>query len=106
MVRKIVALRREGAAPVNLAALFQSSLVTALMTMAMQLSENYNLERIVISGGCLQNRTLLTGMHKWFAERESSSRQLFSHRLLPTNDGGIALGQAVSVAARAALGTL
>ena len=48
--------------------------------------------RVALSGGVFQNR-LLTEMLTGLLEEEGF--QVFSHRLVPPNDGGLALGQAV-----------
>ncbi len=51
---------------------------------------------IVLSGGVWQNITLLDKSCRLLAQQDF---QVLIHRQVPTNDGGIALGQAV-VAAR------
>ena len=53
---------------------------------------------VALSGGVFQN-TLLLGL----ARRELEARRLraLTHRQLPPNDGGLALGQAAVAAARA-----
>jgi hydrogenase maturation protein HypF len=50
---------------------------------------------VVLSGGVFQNARLLTGLIPALAAR---GFEVYSHRLVPTNDGGIALGQAVIAA--------
>ncbi len=90
-----------------LAALFHHSLVQALMRTAEKLCERHRLERVVLSGGCFQNRFLLAGCRNW-PEKSAASKKnnpdlpplkIFSHSQIPTNDGGLALGQAL-IAAR------
>jgi hydrogenase maturation protein HypF len=54
------------------------------------------LDRVALSGGCFQNATLLTGLIRALERRKF---QVFSHQLVPSNDGGIALGQALVAAA-------
>jgi hydrogenase maturation protein HypF len=44
-----------------------------------------------------QNARLLAGLT---LALEARGFEVFSHRLVPTNDGGIALGQAVAAAAQ------
>jgi hydrogenase maturation protein HypF len=51
------------------------------------------LEKVVLGGGVFQNRTLLAGMEARLSEK---GFQVFSKALVPSNDGGIALGQAVA----------
>lgn len=54
--------------------------------------------RIVLSGGCFQNKVLLELLESALHER---GYDVLSHSRVPTNDGGIALGQAAIAAARA-----
>jgi len=94
-VRAAVDMRRRGAATNDMAAAFQSTLPVAFTAMAARIREKTGLNRAVLGGGCFQNRMLLT------ACRRELSRQgfaVFSHSRIPTNDGGIALGQAVCAA--------
>ncbi len=54
------------------------------------------LERVVLTGGCFQNRVLLERAVRRLGEE---GLQAFWHRRVPPNDGGIALGQAAVAAA-------
>ncbi|GAH12059.1 unnamed protein product, partial [marine sediment metagenome] len=47
---------------------------------------------VALSGGVFQNRLLL---RKTINLLENNGFQVFTHRQVPCNDGGIALGQAV-----------
>jgi hydrogenase maturation protein HypF len=58
---------------------------------------------VALSGGCFQNRILLEGC---IAEMEQAGFQVYHHRFIPTNDGGIALGQAVCAGAQALSGKI
>ncbi|HBG04749.1 MAG: carbamoyltransferase HypF [Geobacteraceae bacterium GWC2_58_44] len=49
-------------------------------------------ERVVLSGGVFQNKMLAERVHDLMTAR---GFQVFTHRLVPPNDGGLALGQAV-----------
>ena len=60
--------------------------------------EESGTETAALSGGCFQNRLLLSFVEKGLAE---AGMKVLIHHLVPPNDGGIALGQAV--AARQAL---
>ncbi len=91
----------------DLAALFHYSLIYALMSTAEKLCERHRLERVVLSGGCFQNRLLLAGCRNWPQKSAAGQKinpdlpslKIFSHNQVPTNDGGLALGQAL-IAAR------
>jgi hydrogenase maturation protein HypF len=53
---------------------------------------------VALSGGVLQNRVLLEQL---IGRLEALGLRVLSHALVPANDGGLALGQAVIAAARA-----
>ena len=48
-------------------------------------------ERVVLSGGVFQNRLLSEMIYTGLTDL---GLHVFTHRLVPPNDGGIALGQA------------
>jgi hydrogenase maturation protein HypF len=52
---------------------------------------------IALSGGVFQNRLLLESLIQRIAAR---GRTVLTHRVVPANDGGLALGQAAIAAAR------
>jgi hydrogenase maturation protein HypF len=58
----------------------------------MTIADETGLKRVALSGGCFQNRLLLEGLIETLEEQGLT---VFSHQQVPTNDGGIALGQAV-----------
>lgn len=106
MIEGIVELSLNGVSRITLAALFHDSLINALMTIAENLCEQTKLNRVVLSGGCFQNRLLLKGCEQWPENNRKSENNnykdqsitIFSHRRIPTNDGGLAFGQALIAA--------
>ena len=73
----------------SLAAAFQHSLVASVVEVAQRAQE----EKVLLSGGCFQNRLLLEGSVS--ALRENGFK-VYWHQRIPTNDGGISCGQAVA----------
>ena len=51
-----------------------------------------DIERVALSGGVFQNSILLSGMVKAL---EVNGFKVYTHKLVPANDGGISLGQAI-----------
>jgi hydrogenase maturation protein HypF len=88
-VRALVADRLAGVTPGRMAARFHATIVEATSTVVARLISQTGLRRIVLSGGCLQNRILEAGLvARLGAHRVSMAREV------PVNDGGISLGQA------------
>ena len=54
-------------------------------------------DTVALSGGVLQNRVLLEQLLRRLA---GGGLRVLTHREVPANDGGLALGQAVVAAAR------
>ena len=57
-----------------------------------RLRDRTGLVTVALSGGCFQNRLLLSII---LPELESLGFDVLTHRQVPCNDGGVALGQAV-----------
>jgi hydrogenase maturation protein HypF len=56
------------------------------------IADETGVRQVALSGGVFQNRLL---SEKTVSLLESSGFQVFTHRQVPCNDGGISLGQAV-----------
>ena len=76
---------------------FHKTLIALFTEICLAIRRDCDLNRVVLSGGCFQNSILLTGMIHELASRDF---EVFAHQRVPTNDGGIALGQAVVAAAQ------
>jgi hydrogenase maturation protein HypF len=70
---------------------FHRTIASATTEMCLHISGSTGLDRIILSGGVFQNR-LLSEMI--YTALTSKGLTVFTHRLVPPNDGGIALGQA------------
>ncbi|WP_428606991.1 carbamoyltransferase HypF [Sedimenticola sp.] len=88
---------QQSVAPAVIAAKFHKGLITAVSETALNLCRQQNLDTVVLSGGVFQNRLLLEGVSQRLREQALT---VLSPRLLPANDGGLSLGQAVVAAAR------
>jgi len=96
-VRSITTALLEGRPRAEIARAFHDLLPGAMAAVAERIREETGLDRIVLSGGCFQNRRLLAGSLEAFRK---AGFKTFHHRLVPTNDGGISLGQAVCAGAK------
>ncbi|HET6489207.1 MAG TPA: carbamoyltransferase HypF [Syntrophales bacterium] len=97
LVRAIADDRIKGKDPAAIAAAFHKAIVRALVAMAAAVREQTGLGKAALSGGCFQNRVLLEGTVQ---ELEKAGFEVYTHQMLPANDGCIALGQAVVAAAQ------
>lgn len=94
-VLEILADRKRRRSAAEISAKFHNALVEAIVAVAHRVDEN----RIVLSGGCFQNKYLTERVIRRL--REEGFRPAW-HQRVPPNDGGIALGQ-IAGAARAYL---
>lgn len=86
-----------GVARARIAGRFQAGLADAVAGLAARLATTQGTDRVALSGGVMQNRTLFEGL----VERLHGHRlTVLAHRQVPANDGGLALGQAVIAAAQ------
>lgn len=71
---------------------FHLTVCRILQKIAEKIRDERGINKIVFSGGCFQNNFLLKNLYRLLTQREFD---VFTHRLIPPNDGGIALGQAI-----------
>lgn len=82
----------------RISARFHVGLINALSKCSLQIAQEREVKRIVLSGGVMQNELLVDGL----AERlRNTGMEVILPRELPANDGGISMGQAVIAAIRA-----
>jgi hydrogenase maturation protein HypF len=79
-----------------IAARFHATLADVLARVCLRLRGRTGLDAVALSGGVFQNAWLLQAA---ITRLETDGFQVYTHRQVPTNDGGLALGQA-AVAAR------
>jgi len=95
IVRAVAADVDKGCPVALISAKFHNTLIRLFGDLCDRIRAAHGLKRVVLSGGVFQNARLLTGLARAL---EAEGFEVFSHRLVPTNDGGIALGQAVIAA--------
>lgn len=88
LIRAVVEDKRNGAAVSRVSARFHNALANWIVEVA----KESGLTQIVFSGGVFQNRYLT---ERAAVLLESQGFAVYTHRQVPPNDGGIALGQAV-----------
>ena len=71
---------------------FHNTVARMINEMCRLIADETGVSQVALSGGVFQNRLLLK---KTISLLESSGFQVFIHRQVPCNDGGISLGQAV-----------
>jgi hydrogenase maturation protein HypF len=91
----VVADIGKGASVSAISVKFHNTLIRLLADLCDRIRRERDLNRVVLSGGVFQNARLLAGLIPALMAR---GFEVYSHRWVPTNDGGIALGQAVVAA--------
>ena len=78
--------------PTVISTRFHRTVAQIVMQMCQRLSTRTGIKKVALSGGVFQNRLLL---RLTIAALEKSGFIVLTHSKVPTNDGGISLGQAV-----------
>ncbi len=84
-----------GADASEVATRFHAGLADALTRLSVALAAAHGIGTVALSGGVLQNRTLFEGL---CARLRAAGLDVLTHQRVPSNDGGLALGQAVAAA--------
>jgi len=96
LVRQIVSDCSRGVPAAAISSRFHNTLTRLFAELCRTLRTDTGLDRVVMSGGVFQNSTLLTTLSAALAK---SGFKVYSQQLVPANDGGLSLGQAVAAAA-------
>jgi hydrogenase maturation protein HypF len=88
MLQALLADIARGAPTSHMAAAFHNALVEALVAVAQRIGNT----RVVLSGGCFQNRYLT---ERAIDRLRHAGFEPYWHQHVPPNDGGLALGQAM-----------
>jgi hydrogenase maturation protein HypF len=95
IIRAVVSDLAAGTPAAQISASFHATLIDLFSLVCGALRKKFDLNRVVLSGGCFQNAILLNGLLQTLQKNQF---EVYAHQLVPTNDGGIALGQAVVAA--------
>jgi len=99
MIKGIVEDIISGAARGIVSARFHAAVIGMVSDAVTKIRSETALSTVALSGGCFQNLAIVRGLTDNL--RKKGFRVLF-HSKVPTNDGGISLGQAVFGAFKAA----
>ncbi|MCC6823924.1 MAG: hypothetical protein IT579_24660, partial [Verrucomicrobia subdivision 3 bacterium] len=89
MIEAIISDGKRGVPVGEISAKFHNALAEAIVLVA----RHVDCHRVVLSGGCFQNRYLT---ERTVIRLREEGFQPYWHQRVPTNDGGIALGQIVA----------
>jgi hydrogenase maturation protein HypF len=87
----------EGVAISEISAKFHNTIVNVIFAVASQIRKETGLNKVALSGGTFQNKYILSRLELILAREKF---EVFSHCKIPSNDGGIALGQLAIAAKR------
>jgi hydrogenase maturation protein HypF len=96
VIRGVVGDLRQGVSAGTISVKFHNTLIRLFTELCCRIRGERGLDRVVLSGGVFQNTRLLSGLIPALSAR---GFHVYSHRLVPPNDGGLALGQALIAAA-------
>lgn len=88
----LVADVRDGASIGEMAYRFHVTVAEMMRTACEKIAQETGLQTVALSGGCFQNRLLLSLV---VPRLQEAGLRVLQHRQIPCNDGGISLGQAV-----------
>ncbi len=95
VLRAIVTDVLAGVAPGIIAARFHNAVANLILEISVWLRRREGLNQVALSGGVFQNRTLL---QRVVPRLQQANFTVLTHRRVPANDGGLALGQAIIAA--------
>jgi len=93
MIRSVVKDVQEGCSTGLVSATFHNTLVALFVEVCRRVGASRKLRQVALSGGCFQNARLLLELTQAL---EGQGFEVYSQAVVPSNDGGVALGQAVA----------
>ncbi len=92
----VVADLSRGVSGARISRRFHTTLTALFSALCDEIRLQTGLDRVALSGGVFQNAVLSTELTR---RLEQSGFRVYTHRLVPANDGGLCLGQALAAAA-------
>ncbi len=74
---------------------FHNTIISIIIDVVKKNRNIYHINKVVLSGGSFQNKYLIENVENLLIKNDF---EVFSHKKVPTNDGGISLGQLVIAA--------
>jgi len=76
---------------------FHNTLAKVILDVSVQIRLETSIKKVVLSGGCFQNKYLLERTSDLLREK---SFNVYTNNKVPSNDGGVSLGQVVIASKR------
>jgi len=100
-IRAIIDDMLDGVDVAEISAKFHNTVINVIFAVASQIRKETGINKLVLSGGTFQNKYIFSRVEKIM---EKEKFEVFSQLKVPSNDGGIALGQLAIAAKRRELG--
>jgi len=92
MIKEVIRDKFDGVSSKIMASKFQNTIVNLSVSMCTCLREDTSINEVALSGGVFQNPYLLK---KILRNLEKEGFVVYTHTHLPSNDGGVAIGQII-----------
>jgi hydrogenase maturation protein HypF len=97
MICEIISDINSGVDKEDISAMFHNTVSQAIVKMCSLIKSKENIKKVVLSGGVFQNDLLVSLVTDAL---NNNGFEVYNHNIVPPNDGGIALGQAVVAMAK------
>ncbi|RJQ53778.1 MAG: carbamoyltransferase HypF [Nitrospiraceae bacterium] len=92
LIKGIVSDLAKGTGVDTISARFHNTMAGIVLDVCLKLKKHTGTDRVALSGGVFQNSLL---MEKTCKLLDENGFKVYTHRRVPTNDGGLSLGQAI-----------